>query len=73
MLALSSAATILALGVVSLVCSEIFFIVRWLRGDFGVCFLVNGKEGSPTDGGDDPTTDRALWEENVLVCNSKRR
>ena len=42
-LALSSKTSILALDVVSLVCLEIFFIVRWLWGDRGVLFLVDGN------------------------------
>ena len=36
LLALSSRTSILALYVVSLVCLEIFFIVRWLGRDHGV-------------------------------------
>ena len=47
LLALSSRTSILALHVVSLVCLEIFFIVRWLWGDRGGLFLVDGNRRQP--------------------------
>ena len=47
LLALSSRTSILALNVVSLVCLEIFFIVRWLWGDRGGLFLVDGNRRQP--------------------------
>ena len=47
LLALSSRTSILALDVVSLVCLEIFFTVRWLWGDCGGLFLVNGNRQQP--------------------------
>ena len=46
-LALSSRTTILVLDIVSLVCLEIVFIVRWLWGDRGGLFLVDGNRWQP--------------------------
>ena len=46
-LALSNRTSILALYVVSLVCLEIFFIVRWLGRDCGVLVLVDGNKRQP--------------------------
>ena len=47
LLALGSGNSILALDVISLVCLQIFFIVRWLGRDRGVLFLVDGNRRQP--------------------------